>query len=35
MIMGVDQQTAEDDACKLEHYLSNTTYEAMKKYFEL
>lgn len=35
MIMGVDQQTAEYDACKLEHYLSNTTYDAMKKYFNL
>lgn len=35
MIMGVDQTTAEDDACKLEHYLSDTTYEAMKKYFDL
>ncbi len=33
MNIGVDQQTAEDDACKLEHYLSDTTYEAMKKYF--
>ncbi len=33
--MGVDQETAEDDACKLEHYLSDTTYEAMKKYFNI
>lgn len=31
--IGVDKKTAEDDACKLEHYLSDTTYEAMKKYF--
>ncbi len=35
MSMGVDQQIAEDDACKLEHYLSDTTYEAMKKYFKI
>ena len=35
MTMGVDQETAEDDACKLEHYLSDTTYEAMKKYFNI
>ena len=35
MSMGVDQATAEDDACKLEHYLSDTTYEAMKKYFNI
>ena len=33
MQMGVDRKTAEDDACKLEHYLSDTTYSAMKKYF--
>ena len=35
MEMGVDQKTAEDDACKLEHYLSDTTYDAMKRYFKL
>ena len=35
MEMGVDQMTAEDDACKLEHYLSDTTYDAMKRYFKL
>ena len=33
MSIGVDQKTAEDDACKLEHYLSDVTYEALKKYF--
>lgn len=35
MEIGVDETTAEDDACKLEHYLSETTYEAMKKYFKI
>ena len=35
MAIGVDESTAEDDACKLEHYLSDTTYEAMKKYFKI
>ena len=35
MRIGVDEQTAEDDACKLEHYLSDTTYEALKKYFKV
>ena len=35
MTIGVDEQTAEDDACKLEHYLSDTTYEALKKYFKV
>ena len=33
MAIGVDQKTAEDDACKLEHYLSDTTYEAIKKHY--
>ncbi len=33
MTIGVEQKTAEDDACKLEHYLSDDTYEALKKYF--
>ena len=35
MSMGVDKEIAEDDACKLEHYLSDTTYDAMKKYFKI
>ncbi len=35
MTIGVDEQTAEDDACKLEHYLSDATYEALKKYFKV
>jgi len=35
MEMGVCEETAEDDACKLEHYLSDETYEAMKKYFKI
>ena len=35
MTIGVDEQTAEDDACKLEHYLSDTTYEALKNYIKV
>ena len=30
--IGVDAQTASDDACKLEHHISDTTYEAIKKH---
>ena len=30
--IGVDEETAADDACKLEHHISDTTYEAIKKH---
>ena len=30
--MGVDPQTAAEDACKMEHVISDETYEAIKKY---
>ena len=30
--LGVDEQTAEDDACRIEHYISDTTFEAIKKF---
>lgn len=29
--LGVDEKTAENDACKLEHDMSKTTFEAFKK----
>ena len=32
--LGVDPQTAEQDACKIEHDLSNTTFEKLKKHWE-
>ncbi|MBR1743162.1 MAG: metal-dependent transcriptional regulator [Lachnospiraceae bacterium] len=32
--MGVDEKTAADDACKIEHDLSPESYAAIKKYFE-
>ena len=36
MNLGVDQETATDDACRIEHYISDKTFEAirdhMKKY---
>ena len=33
--IGVDEETAADDACKLEHHISDTTYEAIKKHIGL
>lgn len=32
--LGVDSETATDDACKLEHHLSDASYEAIKKLYE-
>ena len=32
--LGVDEKTAEDDACKLEHDLTDTSWNAIKKYYE-
>ena len=31
--LGVSQNTAEEDACKIEHYLSDETFNALKKYY--
>lgn len=30
--LGVDQATASEDACKIEHYISNTTFDAIKRH---
>ncbi len=30
--IGVDKKTAEEDACKMEHAISDTSFEALKKY---
>ena len=30
--LGVDEITAAEDACKIEHYISDTSIEAIKKY---
>lgn len=30
--IGIDEQTAADDACKIEHVISDTTFEAIKKF---
>lgn len=32
MQLGVDPETASDDACKIEHYLSDQTFEAIKSH---
>ena len=32
--LGVDEETAETDACRLEHLLSERTYEAIRRYTE-
>ena len=32
--LGVDSETAAEDACKIEHDLSDTTFQAVKKYME-
>ena len=32
MSLGVDEKTAIEDACRVEHYISNKTFNAIKKY---
>ena len=32
MRLGVDEKTAREDACKIEHDLSDTTFEAIKRH---
>lgn len=34
MSLGVDEETAREDACKVEHDLSEQTYEALKRHAE-
>ena len=34
MMMGVDKETATEDACRIEHVISDATLEALKKYME-
>ncbi len=33
--LGVDQETAEDDACKIEHHISDATFEAIKSHLKI
>jgi Mn-dependent DtxR family transcriptional regulator len=32
--LGVDEKTAIEDACRVEHYISDTTFDAIKKHLE-
>ena len=32
--IGVDSVTASEDACKIEHHLSDTTFQAIKRYID-
>ena len=32
--LGVDKETATEDACKMEHVISETTFNALKKHIE-
>lgn len=32
MLLGVTKKTAEEDACRIEHYISSETVECLKKY---
>lgn len=32
--IGVDEETAADDACKIEHHISEASFEAIKKFVE-
>ena len=34
MLLGVDEKTAQEDACRVEHYISETTFNAIKKHLE-
>ena len=33
-ILGLDQQTSEEDACKMEHVISDQTLKAMEEYLQ-
>ena len=32
--LGVDAQTADEDACKIEHFISDKTFSAIKEHFK-
>ena len=34
VMLGVDEQTASEDACKIEHHLSDASFEAIKTHVE-
>ena len=34
MLLGVDEETATEDACKIEHHISDTSFEAIKRHMQ-
>ncbi len=34
MMLGIDKETATEDACKIEHIISNKSFETIKKHME-
>ena len=34
IMLGVDEKTASEDACKIEHVISDKSFESLKKYIE-
>jgi len=34
MLLGVDEETATEDACKIEHIISDKTFQALKKHVQ-
>lgn len=34
MMLGVDEETASEDACRIEHVISDKSFESLKKYLE-
>ena len=34
LLLGVDEETAREDACRMEHDISDKTWEAIKKHFK-
>lgn len=34
ILLGVDEQTASEDACKIEHVISDKSFETIKKFIE-
>ena len=34
MLLGVDEETAAEDACKIEHVISEKSFDSLKKYME-
>ena len=34
MKLGVDEKTASEDACRIEHYISDTSFEAIKAHMQ-